>query len=82
VLVSQRLPAPQLNTPPSPFACPECRTGVGLPRSVISKGADAVVIRLDCQQCRHSWKVIRTIREGVPTFEPEASDPTPSAQND
>ena len=43
----------------SPFACPACRAGLGLPRSAAQVGSDRWPVGLRCHRCGHEWNLDR-----------------------
>ena len=53
----------------SPFACPVCVVGLGLPRHAAGVGPDHWPVGLRCHSCGHEWNLTRQAIE--------AADPAP-----
>ncbi len=51
--------APSRRSFESPFACPACRAGLGLPRHAAQVGSDRWPVALRCHQCDHEWDLDR-----------------------
>ena len=56
----------------SPFACPVCQIGLGLPRSAAHVGPDQWPVALRCHRCGHQWALDRR------ALDPSAASPTAS----
>ena len=56
----------------SPFACPMCLAGLGLPRHAAGVAPDQWPVGLRCHSCGHEWSLARQTIEA-------AADPTPPA---
>ncbi len=41
----------------SPFACPACHVGLGLPRQVAAPSGDLWPVGLRCHRCGHEWSL-------------------------
>ncbi len=50
---------PSHRTVESPFACPACGAGLGLPRHPIQVGSDRSPVGLRCHRCGHEWDLDR-----------------------
>jgi len=49
----------------SPFICPHCLDGIGLPRHSAGVGADVWPVGLRCQRCGHEWHLARRTIEAA-----------------
>jgi hypothetical protein len=58
----------------SPFACPVCETGLGLPRHAAHIGTDRWPVGLRCHGCGHEWDVTRGTVEGAESASPSGTD--------
>jgi hypothetical protein len=49
----------------SPFTCPRCLVGLGLPRQVAGLAVDEWPVGLRCQRCGHEWHLARRTIEAA-----------------
>ncbi len=51
---------PSRRSAESPFACPACHAGLGLPRHAAQVGSDRWPVGLRCHSCGHEWELDRS----------------------